>query len=261
MKYSERLSLVIIREDGRRQSWRVRRIWLYVVLASLLLLPCLAGGVGWLCYDIWRENGLLQREALRLEGESETMEARLERLEQISVLLEESAVPGREILTRALAQREMGDAVALAVRETPPPASAPDGEEAAIKEQMVKEEGPGHADFPAVRSDYVSIDKVQVRLAPNRTLRIALDLRNKRTERAKGEVVAVLVTPEGKHVPLKFVPSDVGKFSILRFKHAVMSANLPKGMANALNGAQVMLEARGGEKNAVVFRNIFVVEQ
>ena len=259
MRYSERLSLVLIREDGRRRSWRLRRIWLHALLASLLLLPCLVGGLGWLCHDIWRENSLLQREVLRLEGESETMEARLERLDQLSVLLEESAVPGREILTRALAQSE-GDAVSLATREAPP-VSVPDGEDAAIKERMAKEEGPGHADFPAVRSEYVSVDKVQVRLAHNRTLRVALDLRNKSADRAKGEVVAVLVMPDGRHVPLNFLPADIGKFSILRFKHAVISASVPKGMERALSGAQVMLEVRGGTDNAVVFRNIFAVEQ
>ena len=261
MKYSERLSLVIIREDGRRRSWRLRRIWLHALLTSLLLLPCLAGGLGWFCYDAWRENRRLHNELLRLESEGEAMEGKLERLEQVSVLLEESAVPGRDILTRALAQSDMGDATAAPAGEEPA-ATAPAGEEADMKEQMTKEEGPGHAEFPAITSDYVVVDKVRVRLVRNRMLRIALDLRNTREGRAEGEVLAVLVTPEGKHMPLKFSPSDVGKFSILRFKRAVMSANLPKGADSALNGAQVLLEVRDNtSKRTVVFRNIFAVEQ
>ena len=83
MKYSERLSLVIIREDGRRQSWRLRRVWLHALLGSLLLLPCLAGVLGWFCYDAWRENRLMHDELLRLENEGEAMEGKLERLEQV----------------------------------------------------------------------------------------------------------------------------------------------------------------------------------
>ena len=238
MKYSERLSLVIIREDGRRQSWRLRRVWLHALLGSLLLLPCLAGVLGWFC-----------------------MEGKLERLEQVSILLEESAVPGRDILTRALAQSDMGDTVASPAEESAA-TTAPGGEEAAMKEQMTRQEGPGHAEFPAITSDYVSVDKVRVRLVRNRMLRIALDLRNTRDGRAEGEVTAILVTPEGKHMPLKFSPSDVGKFSILRFKRAVMSAGLPKGADSALNGAQVLLEVRDNSvKRTVVFRNIFAVEQ
>lgn len=260
MKYSERLSLVVIREDGRRRSWRLRRVWLHALLASLLLLPCLVGGLGWFYYDAWRENRRLHNELLRLESESEAMEGKLERLEQVSILLEESAVPGRDILTRALAQSDMGDAPAPAGEETAA-ATAP-ADDAAIKEQMTKEEGPGHAEFPAITSDYVVVDKVRVRLVRNRMLRIALDLRNTREGRAEGEVSALLVTAEGKHLPLKFSPSDVGKFSILRFKRAVMSAGLPKGADGALNGAQVVLEVRDNTaKKTVVFRNIFVVEQ
>ncbi len=260
MKYSERLSLVIIREDGRRQSWRLRRVWLHTLLASLLLLPCLVGGLSWLCYDIWRENRLLHNELLRLENEGEAMEGKLERLEQVSVLLEESSVPGRDILTRALAQSDMGDAASLPAGEATTSSAASDNEDAAMKERMASDEGPGHADFPAIKGDYVAVDNVRVRLVHNRMLRIALDLRNTREGRAEGEVAAVLATPEGKRLPLKFSPSDVGKFSILRFKRAVMSANLPKGADN-LNGMQVVLEVRGGAKNAVVFRNIFAVEQ
>lgn len=261
MKYSERLSLVIIREDGRRQSWRLRRVWLHALLGSLLLLPCLVGALGWFCYDAWRENRLMHDELLRLENEGEAMEGKLERLEQVSILLEESAVPGHDILTRALAQSDMDDTVASPAEESAA-TTAPGGEEAAMKEQMTRQEGPGHAEFPAITSDYVSVDKVRVRLVRNRMLRIALDLRNTRDGRAEGEVTAILVTPEGKHMPLKFSPSDVGKFSILRFKRAVMSAGLPKGMDSAPNGAQVLLEVRDNSvKRTVVFRNIFAVEQ
>lgn len=259
MKYRERLSLVVIREDGRRQSWRIRRLWLYALPAALLMFPCMTGGLGWFCYDLWRENGLLHDEVLRLESEGEAAEGKLERLEQLSVLLEESAVPGHDILARALAQGDMGAPSPQPESESAAPDS-PAADEAAMKEQMAKDDGPGHADFPAIKSDYVSVDKVRVRLVRNRTLRIALDLRNKRDARAEGEVSAVLMTQEGSRFPLKFSPSDVGKFSILRFKRAVMSANLPRN-AGAMAGAQVVLEVRGGSGNAVVFRNIFAVEQ
>lgn len=258
MKYRERLSLVVIWEDGRRQSWRLRRVWLHTILASLLFFPCLAAGLGWLCYDIWQENRQMHQELLRLENEGEIMEGRLERLEQVSVLLEESSVPGRDILMRALAQSDSSSEAAAAPVTGE---AAPEAEETAMKEQMVKDDGPGHADFPAIKSDYVSVDKVRVRQMRNRQLRIALDLRNTRDSRAEGEVTAILVTSEGKNMPLKFSPADVGKFSILRFKRAVMTAPLPRGVSSSLNGAQVVLEVRGGSKNAVVFRNIFAVEQ
>lgn len=260
MTYKERLSLILIREDGRRRSWRLRVGWLYLAGLGLALFPCLLAGSGWLCYSLWQKAELAQADVLRLENECETMEVKIERLENLSVLLDESAVPGREILERALAESFQPPAEEEADPEQPATDERTATTKEEIQEQMTQNDGPGHAEFPAIKKDYVNVENIRVRVIKPRVLRLSLDLRNTRRNIAEGEVTARLATSDGKETPLLFSPADVGKFRIMRFKRAVITATLPRESPLRTSGAQVVIEVKDND-GSVVFRNIFPIER
>lgn len=258
MKYCENLSIILMRDNGPRRSYRVRRGRFLAVLGVMACLPVICVVLGGLCWVLWQQNVQLRDNVLRFESDYQTAQASAERLENLDELLREENIPGRELVLRRL---NTGGSAAEAPGEGP--AGSGNGSAAAEKPQSANDaaraaEGPGHEDFPAIDLDYVKVGNVQVREIRGGKLRIALDLRN--TDSLKilsGVVSGTLLTADGKTYPLRFDQEDAGNFRISRFKRAVMVAAAAKQMS--LTNAQVILEVRSQE-NAVVFRNIFAVE-
>lgn len=252
MKYRENLCIILMRDNGPRRSFRVRRGRFIATLTVVACLPAICAALGWLCWLLWQENTLLRHNVLRFESDYQAAEARAERLESLEELLREENVSGRELVLRKLGGSAAGESPA----EGP---SAPAGAQPlAEKEAPQSAEGPGHEEFPAIDREYVKVDNVQARALRGGKLRIALDLRNNDTQKiAAGVVSGTLLTADGKKYPLRFDPEDVGSFRINRFKRAVMVATSEERLN--LTNAQVILEVRNQE-NTVVFRNIYAVE-
>ena len=61
MKYKESLSIIFMRDNGPRRSFRVRRGRFYAVLVFFACLPVLSAALGWLCWQLSRR--LLHRAA------------------------------------------------------------------------------------------------------------------------------------------------------------------------------------------------------
>ena len=250
MKYKESLSIIFMRDNGPRRSFRVRRGRFYAALFFFACLPVLSAGLGWQCWELWQENATLRANMLRFESDYQEAQATAERLEHLEELLREEDVQGRTLVLRRLG----GEDVA-----TPAETATPDKEDNGKTEAPRGMEGPGHEEFPAIDLDYVKVGNVQVRALRGGKLRIALDLRNTDSQRlAAGTVSGTLLTADGTKHPLSFDPENVGDFRISRFKRTVIVVRLP-GRLNLVN-AQVIVEVRN-QDDSVVFRNIFPVEQ
>ena len=247
MKYKESLSIIFMRDNGPRRSFRVRRGRFYAVLFFFACLPVLSSVLGWQCWLLWQENAALRANVLRFESDYQGAQATAERLEHLEELLREETVQGRDLVLRRLGGGENAAAM--------PPA---DKEENGKVEALRGAEGPGHEEFPAIDLDYVKVGNVQVRALRGGKLRLALDLRNTDNQRlASGSVAGTLITADGAKHALSFDPENVGDFRISRFKRTVIVVRLP-GRLDLVN-AQVILEVRNQDES-VVYRNIFPVE-
>lgn len=242
MRYHERLNIIFMRDNGPRRSFRIRRSRLYLLIFFISCLPFLCALLAIQCWFLWDMNIQLRENVEKFETDYQKAVTRAERLENLSALLEEENVPGRDIIVRQLATR---------------PEPEPEPEKVAAETPV--QEGPGHEEFPAIDTGLVKVSNVQVRAMRGNILRIGLDLRNLNADQLmSGEVGATLVTAKGERKTLVFNPQDVGNFRISRFKRTVMSAHVP-GNIN-LADSQIILEVKN-QAGEDLYRNIFAVQR
>lgn len=251
MRYREQLSIILMRDNGPRRSFRLRRSRFFALIVFFASMPALCILLAWQCWLLWDENATLRGNMQRFETDCQTAQATAERLENFEELLREEGVQGRELLLRRLA-RAGGDA--------PPaegaPAAGPDVQGAPAAGTTMAE-GPGHEEFPVVDTGRVKVLNVQARALRGNALRIGLDLRNPESQKLlAGTVSAMLVTASGQKHQLTFDPEDVGNFRISRFKRVVMISRVPEQYS--LVNAQIILEVRD---SGLLYRNIFAVER
>jgi len=259
LKYRENLSIILMRDNGPRRSYRVRRVRFWAAFGVMACMPLLCVALGWLCWVLWQQNVQLRDNVLRFESDYQTAQASAERLENLDELLREENISGRELVLRRLGS---GGMAAEAPGEGPAvagPNSAPaEKQQGGAGDGARRADGARHEVFPAIDLDYVKVGNVQVREIRGGKLRIALDLRNADNQKIlSGVVSGTLLTADGKTYPLRFDQEDVGSFRISRFKRAVMVTAAEK--QTSLVNAQVILEVRG-QDDSVVFRNIYAVE-
>ncbi|MBD5557966.1 MAG: hypothetical protein HDQ92_05350 [Desulfovibrio sp.] len=249
MRYREQLGIILMRDNGPRRSFRLRRSLFFVLVAFFACLPFLCAALGWQCWQLWQENASLRANMQRFEMDTQAAQATAERLQNFEELLREEGVQGRELLLRRLAR---------AGGETQPEAS-PAAETPQAASAAALGEGPGHEEFPEVDTGAIKVGNVQARALRGNGLRIGLDLRNPDSQKLlAGSVSATLVTASGQKCPLAFDPEDVGNFRISRFKRAVMVARVPEQYS--LVNAQVIIEVREQDAD-LIYRNIFAVER
>lgn len=249
MRYREKLNIVLMRDNGPRSSYRLRRSNFILLLAFFGCLPFLVILLLTHSWMLWQENVRLRNSMERFESDYQLAETRAERLENLEEMLKEENVQARELTLRRIAtagqkrenaeEKEPGQEA----METPP--------------ELV--EGPGHEEFPALDTGRVLVSNVQARARSGNNLRIGLDLRNPDSEPLlSGTVEAILLTANGERRPLEFVPADVGTFRITRFKRTVMNAAVPHEFS--LVNAQIILEVKDQDEKPI-YRNIFYVQR
>ncbi len=72
MKYRENLSIILMRDNGPRRSYRVRRGRFVAALGVMACLPVACAVLGWLCWTLWQQNVQLRDNVLRFESDSQT---------------------------------------------------------------------------------------------------------------------------------------------------------------------------------------------
>lgn len=242
MRYREHLNIILMRDNGPRRNYRVRRSRFFAVIVFFAVLPILCIALGLQAWQSYQENIVLQGQLLRLESDLQTALSTARRLENLAILLEE------ESSTREMVIRSLG---------TGSEVEGNDSEEQAVQAAAMSE-GPGHEDFPALDTGYIQVRNIQVRLLRRNKLRLALDLHNTNNQaQATGTLHASLITADGHSYSLKIEPDNAKDFRINRFKRTVMLADLPtrRSMVNA----QVIIEVHDKD-DALVYRNIFAVE-
>ena len=243
MRYHERLNIVFMRDNGPRRSIRVRRSHFYLFIAFFTALPFICAGLALLCWKLWQGNLVLQQNVDKFEAEYQLAAIKAERLQNLEVLLEEESVPARELILRRLAPEKSLTAMEM--------------ENPAVQAAEAAQDGPGHAEFPAIDSGKVKVSNVVASARQGNRIRISLDLHNPDPDKAlAGEVRAVLVTAAGEEKELAFMPEDVGAFRINRFKRTVITARAPAD-ANLAN-SEIVLEVKNPE-NEILYRNIYQV--
>lgn len=247
MRYREKLNIVIMRDNGPRSGFRLKRSNFILFAFFFGCMPLVAIFFIVQSWMLWNENNRLRNSIERFETEYQQAEARAERLENLEELLKQENVDGRELVLRQLGRApEREDSAAESV--TGSDEAAPD-----------LAEGPGHEEFPAVDTGRVRVSNVQARARGANALRIGLDLRNPDNEPLlSGTVEAFLVTAAGERRPLDLSPADVGAFRIARFKRTVMNADIPRNVS--LVNAQVILEVKD-QAGKVIYSNIYAVQR
>lgn len=247
MRYREKMSIMVMRDNGPRRNFHLRRSTFFLVLIFFGCLPFLCLLLLTQCWLLWQENIKLRDSMERFEADYQSVISRAERLENLEEVLREENVPGRQIITRQLARTNSDDQRL----------ETGDGESSSQPDETTAE-GPGHEEFPALDTGRVQVSNVQARAMRGNNLRIGLDLKNPDNEpMLTGEVEANLITAGGERLALDFMPSEVGAFRISRFKRTVMNAQIPRNVS--LTNAQIILEVKDQAKKPI-YRNIFSVQ-
>lgn len=237
----EKINLLVMRDNGEVRSVRMRLSLLVTLCVASIIMPFVAVAGIWLSVDLWRNTSSLQDENRRLTREGQEAKAKADRLGNLEKLLQRNATTETVVVSNVNRS------------ETPKP--APVEEETAPATQ----DGPGHSEFPAINTGYITLENINARVQPGSKLRISLDLRNPDTRKTlSGEVACTLVSAAGESTPLQFRPQDAGDFRITRLKRAVLLSVLPP-QTNFTN-AQVVIEVKN-DSGELVYRNVFPVER
>ncbi len=256
---SEKMSVLFMRDSGESRRFRIHRVFFrWILFIFFILCPLLSAGSLWFAHSLWVKNVDQQEHIETLMQMNAQAIANAERLEHLELLL----VMDTEIAEDVLSNISKEHAQRPIATQHEPPSQAPTTKTNApprIDEQdAAQQEGPGHADFPAINSGEVLVESVNSRLvAPNR-LRTAFDIRNPGEETLSGVVSCILSLANGQTVNLAFIPEKAGFYRIQRWKRAVLVADID-GNFDMMN-AQVIIEIHNEEK-VLVYRNIFPIEQ
>lgn len=245
MRYREKLNIIIMRDNGPRRSFHMKRSNFILLFIFFACLPFVVILLSTQCWIFWQENTRLKEAFERFEADYQAAEARAEQLENLEELLREENISAREVLLRQLASI--------------PEKNKPEPSQASLQELSEQAEGPGHEDFPSLDTGRVLVDNVQVRAMRRNALRIGLDLRNPDNQPLlSGEVEATLLTADGDRIHLPFSPAEVGNFRISKFKRTVINAQVGRGVN--LENAQVTIEVKDQEGKPI-YRNVYAVQQ
>ncbi len=280
----EKLNLLIMRDSGETKRFRVKRSYFRFVISFFLFCPIVAIIAFVACFKFWQDKAVFEQRAMVAEELNSEYEVKLKRLTNLEKLL-----AGETNLLAKITQNAVKNDIKNAqVKEAPrqitetkadDPAKiadiksdTPEVQVAEVKtqkqnlppeqregdEEVLVEDGPGHAEFPVVDLGTVLVENVQSRLVEPTKIRTSLDLRNPGGQTIAGEVVCILSLASGETVPLTLIPANVGNYKISRWKKAVLFANVPEG--HDLHNAQMVVEVKD-QAGKLLYRNLFALEQ
>ncbi len=254
----EKLNLLIMRDSGETKRFRIRRSYFRASIALFACFPLITIFTVWGNIALWRDNAILSQRIMDAELKSKEHIVKSERLSNLEALLKHE---------KDIEIRIEENAVSSTLQETSVQSEAPTVESSLknsseknneSQEEVSIDDGPGHVDFPVIDEGVVVIENVQSRLVDLRRVRTSLDLRNPGNEALVGEVDCILSLASGETIPLVLSPVNVGNYKILRWKKAVLFANVPEG--HDLFNSQMIVEVKDANEK-LVYRNMFPIEQ
>lgn len=254
MNYKEYLGIILLYDNGKKTTMRIRKFWLDLAILALVIFPCLCGLLIFGCVKLWEQERLASQNLAELKETNDNMKKKLERLETLSALMDETTTPSRDIVIQAMAPSKKEADVSFVDEE----------EENVNIQQMVQQtHGPGHVDFPALSTDYISVNNVQIKATNARSLRVSMDLQNSSNSNvaAEGDTKVWLMRSDGQRTELDISPTGVGKYRIMRFKRAVLNALIPKTESDLQPNDQLIIEVSRKDTEQPVFRSIYAIER
>ncbi|MDR2695242.1 MAG: hypothetical protein LBC79_02530 [Deltaproteobacteria bacterium] len=255
MTPGETYSLLLMRDDGRTRRWRIGLRFFRALCLTVVLLPLLLGGAGWLAWILYEDNMALNVRLRQLEQENKTVGAALKRLANLELLLD---MPDNARLSALQSQQTM----LRAAEQSTPPTEVPPPEN--IKDQnqgdaiSLEAAAPVQApSFPTVDLRLIGVENVHARRLGN-SLRITLDLLNSQQKNQLAGYVSCTVQGTDSESFLLEIPKDIASFRINRFKRAVFAPVLPAA-ARSLPALTVLIEITL-EDRGVAFRSEYPVE-
>ncbi len=258
----EKLNLLIMRDSGETKRIRVRRSYFHTFVALLFCFPFLTVLAAWGIYVLWQDNAVLKEKLIHAEQVNQESTVKAERLSNLEKLLAYEKEMGTQIAqnTAPVAKNEStgsGTATVDSVEKLNEAlVNVPNIPE--YQEEVPIDDGPGHAEFPVLDEGIILVENVVSRLVEPRRIRTSLDLRNPGTASLAGEVFCILSLASGDAVPLTLSPANVGNYKILRWKKAVLFANIPA--EHDLFNAQMIIEVKDSQ-GKLLYRNAFAIEQ
>ncbi len=288
----EKLNLLIMRDSGETKRFRVRRSWFYFFICILFCMPIFAGLICWGAFYLWEENLLVKQKLFAAEKLNHEYAATVKRLSTFESLMKYEAemdamiaqnaaktanIPAKTTSTPNAIEaenkesteessqtpdKEIDQTQVTQVQPTQENIEEPARPETQSPEESANlaamQDGPGHEDFPVVDEGVVLVENVQSRLIEPRRIRTALDLRNPGSTSLAGTVFCILSLASGEMVPLTLSPADVGSYRILRWKKAVLFADIAS--EHDLFNAQMIIEVKD-TTGKLIYRNSYAIEQ
>jgi len=256
MSSGEKCSLLLMRDDGRTNRWRISlRLFRALCLTGALLF-LLLGGSGWLIWTLYADNAALNTQLLQLDQENKTLSAARNRLSILEQLLD---MPENAKLLALQSQQTRLKAAELDA--TPSDVIPKENTKDQNQEDAISLEAGPSSQFssaPTVDMKIIGVENVHARSQGDK-LRIVLDLYNpQQKNQLIGYVICTVKSPEGESAVLD-ISKDIASFRINRFKRAVFAPVLPAAM-RSLAVLTVVIEINIDDRGTV-YRNEYPVER
>ncbi len=263
----EKLNIILMRDSGESKRIRMHRSRFRALMAFFILCPFLVAGAVAGGYYLWKENALLKRTIVDLEGENQKLEHTAQRLSNLEALLH-TQYSVKNALTENLAQNiaknpassgQNSNSSGKSSQTNSGNAKNPAG--SALQANTANtsdEDGPGHDVFPVLDTKEIIVQNVSSTLEGRNKLRTSFDLRNESGESISGEVTSVLILNTGESIRLTTRPADAGKYKISHFKSSLLVTTLDKKYD--LTNAQIILEVKNSA-GTDIYRNIYPIAQ
>jgi hypothetical protein len=259
-------SVLFMRDDSGVTRFRMRALWLKLLILLFILMTLAAGAGAWAAHYYWQRYEFHKEEARGLDGELKESQRQLDRLVNLEKFLEaHDPVLLRTIMSSVAVPgngTDPGEYAGSVAPQDDPPATTPDGgngdgDAATQGPEAGQNGGAGSAGGNANPSESgpevspphpVTLSNIQVRPSSSR-IYVAFDLGNlDSSQPLSGRVSLSLVDGGGKVTPIGNASSESGlRFTqIVRYKPISATIPLPQGTAMAdIAAVRVNVETEG----------------
>jgi hypothetical protein len=208
-----KLTILFIRDDSTVRRFRIRPVWVKLMVYLFLLALVLAAASSYGAYALWNKYAKLRDSHNQLEMDYHEMQVDLERLQNMEKLRQ----------TRIQTDKALREANATKPEKLPMEAGAPSKPSRLDENELA-------ARFPPLDKDLIEVDNLIAKTTNDNSLRVTFDIKNvdEKDRPLSGWVNLSLLTWRGDKLPLDINRSNLS-FRIQWFKSMKTTFPLPKG--------------------------------